>query len=45
MSKLLIIEDPVEPAIPTLFGSKFESYLNQRHVKKIVSEEDFDLDE
>lgn len=29
----------------TLFGNKFESYLNQKHVKKPLCEEDFDLDE
>jgi uncharacterized phage protein (TIGR02220 family) len=29
----------------TLFGTKFESYLNQKPVKKPLSEEDFDLDE
>ncbi|MEY2195722.1 conserved phage C-terminal domain-containing protein [Neobacillus sp. BF23-41] len=28
----------------TLFGSKFESYLNQKSYKKTLSEEDFDLD-
>ena len=29
----------------TLFGTKFESYLNQQESKKRLSEEDFNLDE
>jgi uncharacterized phage protein (TIGR02220 family) len=29
----------------TLFGTKFESYLNQKSGKKIYHEEDFDLDD
>ncbi|WP_223593606.1 conserved phage C-terminal domain-containing protein [Neobacillus bataviensis] len=40
------LEDPrmckyLRPA--TLFGTKFESYLNQKSTKKTLSEEDFDL--
>jgi len=29
----------------TLFGSKFESYLNQKTYKKALTEEDFDLND
>ncbi|MFJ7727879.1 conserved phage C-terminal domain-containing protein [Neobacillus sp. NPDC097160] len=29
----------------TLFGNKFESYLNQKPFKKTLDEEDFDLDD
>jgi len=29
----------------TLFGTKFESYLNQKLVKNLICEEDFDLDD
>ncbi|NRD79797.1 conserved phage C-terminal domain-containing protein [Bacillus sp. BRMEA1] len=42
------LEDPqmckyLRPA--TLFGSKFEAYLNQKSFKKILNEEDFDLND
>ncbi|MFZ7942780.1 conserved phage C-terminal domain-containing protein [Neobacillus sp. 19] len=29
----------------TLFGSKFESYINQKSCKKSLNEEDYDLDD